>query len=67
MKYILVGLMINFSSTFVKDNDGSIKGFPGAKVCKHFVFNVILKTIERFESQSLIIIINLIAVLEKVY
>ena len=37
LNYILVGLTINFSFTCVKDNDGSIKGFPGAKVCKQLL------------------------------
>jgi len=37
MNYIFVGLTGNFSFTCVKDNDGSIKGFPGAKVCKHLL------------------------------
>ena len=37
MNYTLVGLMTNLSFTCVKDNNGSIKGFPGAKVCKHLL------------------------------
>ena len=32
--YMYIGIMIHFCFAFIKDNDGSVKGFPGAKVCR---------------------------------